>query len=328
MDHSPLSSVAEEHAPLDMSESLTRRQRLRAIVAGGENLYEPPNTVEAFALLEAAIDEVKHHGSTSKGEGLIARRQRLTGIVATCKDLYEPPNTAEAFARLEAAIDEVKRHASASNRDSGHDQMLDPPNTAEAFARLEAAMDEVKRQSPTSGNDSGQDQIFDPPDTAERFSRIESAIDEVLAGHNTKTTRQTKRSKSDPIFSTSNADTDHKAGAHLLRKRQLRFADQIVPAEFDHSIGEPRKKTEVSVLARLFSKHISLSPSRENHKPSNGSNDSPGQVDITRYHSVVELPIREADDTEQHSDVDIFRDDDSVQAFANQTYLSAREKYI
>jgi hypothetical protein len=331
MDHTPVPPVAEERAPLDMPESLKRRQHLRAIAAGGENLYEPPTTAEAFALLEAAIDEVKHHDSTRKGKELIARRQRLTGIVATCKDLYEPPDTAEAFARLEAAIDEVKRHASASDHDSGHEQMLNPPNTAEAFALLEAAMDEVKRHSSTSGNDSGQEPMLDPPNTAERFNRIERAIDEVLAGRDDHagTIRQAKRSKSDPHLSTYGTGSDRKEGARLLRKRQLRFADQNPPSEFNHSIGEPRKETEASVLARLFSKHRSLSPSRKIHEPSNGSNDSmsSGEVGVTRR-SAVELPVQEADDMEQHSDVDIFRDDDSVQAFANQTYLSAREKYI
>jgi hypothetical protein len=194
MDLTQTPPGTEDRAPLFMPESLTRRQRLRAIAAGGENLYEPPNTAEAFARLEAAIDEVKYHGSMSEGQGLAIRRQRLKEIVATYNDLYEPPDTAEAFARLEAAIDEVKHHASANGNGSEHDQMLDPPTTAE------------------------------------RFARIETAIDEVLAGHATS------------------SETSQQETAHLLKKRQLQFADQSEPAEPN---TPPNKALHEPVVPRL-----------------------------------------------------------------------------
>ena len=284
MDHTHPPSDAEDRAPLFMPESLTRRQRLRAIVAGGENLYEPPNTAEVFARLEAAIDEVKFHGSMSEGQGLIARRQRLKAIVAPHEDLYEPPDTAEAFARLEAAIDEVKRHA------------------------------------PASGNNSGQDQMLDPPTTVERFNRIETAIDEVLAKHDTRTQtpRRVQKSTSDPHLSAQAASSDHKEVTHLLRKRPLQSADHSTPAEPNGSPGKPLHETVFFSLRRrprgYFTRHASLRPS------------TPGEAD-TITHSAVES-ISEAEATERNQDVDVFRDDDSVKAFADQTYQSVREKYL
>ena len=297
MDHTQLSSRAEDRAPLLMPESLTRRQRLHAIAAGGEDLYEPPNTVEAFSRLEAAIDEVKFHGSVSEGQGLIARRQRLREIVATYRDLYEPPDTAEAFARLEAAIDEVKRFALAS------------------------------------GNDSSEDQMLDPPTTAERFNRIEAAIDEVLAGHtnNIETPRRVQKSTSDPYLSIKGAGTEQTKTAHLLWKRQSRFATQRESTKSNHSTDESTKTSEVPGLKRkphgYFSRRGSLRLRSEIYKPSNSHESTPGEVDLTT-HGAVDLPISEIEGSETVHDVDVFRDDDSVKAFANQTYQSVREKYL
>ena len=282
MDHTQLPSDVGDRAPLFMPESLTRRQRLRAIAAGGENLYEPPNTAEAFARLEAAIDEVKFHGSMSEGQGLIARRQRLKAIVATYEDLYEAPDTAEAFARLEAAIDEVKRHVSASDRNSRQDPMLDPPTTAE------------------------------------RFNRIETAIDEVLAGHDTRTEtpRRAKKSKSEPHLSTQAASSDCREATNLLRKRQSQFADQSIPVEPNRLPGKPSHEPVFFSLRRrprgYFTRLASLRPS------------TPGEAD-TITHSAVEPPTSEAEATEPNHNVDVFRDDDSVKAFADQTYQSVRE---
>jgi len=293
MNHTPRPRHTEDHALLSMPESFARHQRLRAIAAGGENLYEPPNTAEAFARLEAAIDEVKFQGSMSEGKGLTIRRPRLRAIVATCQDLYEPPDTVEAFARLEAAIDEVKRHALASDKDDGQDHMLDPPNTAE------------------------------------RFNRIESAIDEVLAGRNITTgpLRQAKRSEPDPHLSTPTVDPHHKEVAHLLRKRQLRFADQSTPAESNHLIeNETREHIPSASACQCFCKHGPLQPRGEIHRSSNEFNQTPCVVDMTR-HSLVELPISEAEGAERYDEVDVFQDDVAVQAFANRTYQSAREKY-
>lgn len=297
MDRTQTPRGTTDRAQLYMPESFTRRQRLRAVAAGGENLYEPPNTAEAFARLEAAIDEVKFHDFMSEGQGLVARRRRLREIVATYQDLYEPPDTAEAFARLEAAIDEVKRHALASGKDSGEDQMLDPPTTAE------------------------------------RFNRIEAAIDEVLAGHNIipETPRQTKRSTSDPDMSTKGTGTDRKEATHILRKRQLRCADQGDSTRSTLSTDKPTKTHESPGLTlrphRYFSRRAALPLRSETNKPSNANNLSPGRADKTT-HDAVDLPSSDADGTGPKHDVDVFRDDDSVKAFANQTYQSVREKYL
>jgi hypothetical protein len=285
MDHTQLPSDAEDRAPLFMPESLTRRQRLRAIAAGGENLYEPPNTAKAFARLEAAIDEVKFHGSMSEGQGLIARRQRLKAIVATYEDLYEPPDTVEAFSRLEAAIDGVKRHASAIRAKSGQDPMLDPPTTAE------------------------------------RFNRIETAVDEVLAEHDTRTQtpRRVQKSTSDPHLSTRAACSgDRKEAAHLLKKRLLQSADHSTPAQPNGSPSKPSHEPVFFSLRRrprgYFCRCASLRPS------------TPGEADMIT-HSAVEPATSEAEATERNQDVDVFRDDNSVKAFADQTYQSVREKY-
>lgn len=297
MDHTQSLSDAEDRAPLLMPESFTRRQRLRAIAAGGENLYEPPNTAEAFARLEAAIDEVKFHGSMSEGQGLIARRQHLKAMVATYKDLYEPPDTAEAFARLEAAFDEVKRHASASESNSGQGQMLDPPTTVA------------------------------------RFKRIGIATDEMLASTNvaTGTPRQAKRSASHPhMSSTQGACTDYNKGAHRLRKSQLQFADQSESTQSFPSTDTPTKARKPPSLTRrphgIFSRRGLSRPVI--FEPSSACNPRPGKADTTAQ-SALELPISsEAKGTEPNYDVDVFRDDDSVKAFANQTYQSVREKYL
>lgn len=290
MDRTQTTHGTEDRAPLFMPERLTRRQRLQAIAAGGENLYEPPNTAEAFARLEAAIDEVKFHGSMSEGQGLVARRQHLKAMVATYKDLYEPPDTAEAFARLEAAIDEVKRHS------NGGDQMLDPPTTAE------------------------------------RFGRIENAIDEVLAGHTTsnETPQRVKQTRSAPNLSANGASANHKA-THLLNKRQLQFADQGEPAEPNcptdkaaHEMVGPSLRRRPR---RYFARHASLRPLSGIFKPSNASRGAAGETDIVT-HNAIDLLISGAQGTESNHDVDVFRDDESVKAFANETYQSARERHF
>ncbi|GAB7324935.1 hypothetical protein MBLNU13_g08747t1 [Cladosporium sp. NU13] len=293
MDRTQTPPGTEDCAPLYMPGSPSRRQRLRAVAAGGENLYEPPNTAEAFARLEAAIDEVKFHGSMSEGQGLIARRRRLKEIVATYQDLYEPPDTAEAFARLEAAIDEVKSHALASGKDSGEDQMLDPPTTAE------------------------------------RFNRIETAIGEVLAGHtiSTETPRWAKSSTSNPHQSTEGADTDHKEAAHF----QLRRADQSESTRSTHSMDKPTKTPGSPGLKRkphgYFSRCGSLRLRSEIYKPGNSYGPTSAEVALNTQ-GAVDLPISEGEGAGTSRDVDVFRDDDSVKAFANQTYQSVREKYL
>lgn len=72
----------------------SQRQRLRAIVDRNADLFDPPNTAEAFARLEAGMDEVSHRSSADSD-------------IAGQNDMLDPPNTAERFARIEAAMDAV-----------------------------------------------------------------------------------------------------------------------------------------------------------------------------------------------------------------------------
>ena len=71
-----------------------------------------------------------------------------------------------------------------------------------------------------------------------------------------------------------------------------------------------------------------MRPRSEVYRPSNDYNQKASESD-SPLHSVIELPILEAGVTDEaHHDTDIFRDDDAVQAFADQTYHSARERYL
>jgi hypothetical protein len=85
--------VSAAHTTPKMS-IYTQRERLRAIVDRNADLFDPPNTAEAFVRLEAALDEAKNHSSADSD---------ITGQ----NDLLDPPNTAERFARIEAAMDAV-----------------------------------------------------------------------------------------------------------------------------------------------------------------------------------------------------------------------------
>jgi hypothetical protein len=84
----------QESTAHSTSKMSTQRQRLRAIVDQNADLFDPPNTAEAFAKLEAAMDEANH---TSSADSDIAGKN----------DMLDPPNTAERFARIEAAMDAV-----------------------------------------------------------------------------------------------------------------------------------------------------------------------------------------------------------------------------
>lgn len=82
---------------------LEERQRLRAIVARTSELLDPPNTAEAFARLEAAMDQAiledtRDHDGTSE------------------QKLLDPPTTAERFALIESAIDEVLANSKQGSR--------------------------------------------------------------------------------------------------------------------------------------------------------------------------------------------------------------------
>jgi hypothetical protein len=87
-------NAPQESTAHSTSKMSTQRQRLRAIVDKNADLFDPPNTAEAFARLEAAMDEAKHVSSAD------------SDIVGK-SDMLDPPNTAERFARIEAAMDAV-----------------------------------------------------------------------------------------------------------------------------------------------------------------------------------------------------------------------------
>jgi hypothetical protein len=84
----------QESTAHSTSRMSTQRQRLRAIVDKNADLFDPPNTAEAFARLEAAMDEANHISSADSD-------------IAGKNDMLDPPNTAERFARIEAAMDAV-----------------------------------------------------------------------------------------------------------------------------------------------------------------------------------------------------------------------------
>ena len=84
----------QERAAHATSKTSAQRLRLRAIVDRNADLFDPPNTAEAFARLEAGMDEVSHRSSADSD-------------IAGQNDMLDPPNTAERFARIEAALDAV-----------------------------------------------------------------------------------------------------------------------------------------------------------------------------------------------------------------------------
>lgn len=84
----------QENTAHPTSSMSAQRQRLRAIVDRNADLFDPPNTAEAFARIEAAMDEANHHSSADSD---------ITGH----NDMLDPPKTAERFARIEAAMNAV-----------------------------------------------------------------------------------------------------------------------------------------------------------------------------------------------------------------------------
>lgn len=102
---------------------LEERQRLRAIVAKTSDLLDPPNTAEAFARLEAAMDQAKLEDTTGNDNAVEHK-------------LLDPPTTAERFALIESAIDEVlavSKHGSHSVRRSRRRHKSDPRLTTDAM---------------------------------------------------------------------------------------------------------------------------------------------------------------------------------------------------
>jgi hypothetical protein len=171
----------------------------------------------------------------------------------------------------------------------------DPPETAEAFARLQTAIDEDKRWGSVGDDGHGDFQMLDPPTTAERFYQIESAIGEVLAGP-TSTTRSSRRPK---------------------KSKPKLEASARVPASF------PGEKSHVLKRKR----QIQFAPQSMSH-----FSERAGEVD-TNTHDITDLPTSEAavsygSNDEPDRDMDIFHSDDAAQAFADQTYQSAREKFL
>jgi hypothetical protein len=290
MDHTQLSQALRTRAPLYTPRSYAGRQRLWPIVPSGEDLYDPPTTAKAFARLQAAIEESKSYGSVGGNDS--RENQILRAIVASGEDLYDPPITAEAFARLQAAIDEARY------------------------------------LGPASDNDDGGNQLLEPPTTAERFIMIESALDEALARPVTTPgrSRKPKKSRSAPRLYTSTPNTN--IDAHLLRKRQLWWAQQATPAVFHHSKDIRLKDATL------------LNPTRQQlvNAPRGGRSQLGyfwrriGEVHINP-HKPTERPSSETDAPHDSSNVprpdsDIFRNDASARSFADQTYEIARQKYL
>jgi hypothetical protein len=235
----------------------------------------------------------------------ISSRFYLRANASSGEDLWDPPNTAVAFTRLEAAIDETKDFYDPPNTAKAFRRLeiaidetkdfYDPPDTVEAFARLQTAIDEDKRWGSVSDDGGRGIQMLEPPTTAERFFKIESAIDEVLVRPVTATrsSRRPKKSKSKREVSARAPASHSSEGMHVLRrKRQIRF----VPQDISHC------------------------------------SETASGVDMNT-HNATELPasaheVPYGSNVEPYRDVDIFHSDDAVQAFANQTYQSAREKFL
>lgn len=94
MDHPTSTSKDDEDEAQSLSERFAYHSRLRSDEPNRHDLFDPPNNVEAFIRLEAALDEFKHQIASGKHD--------VSG-----DQLLEPPTTAERFLRIEAAIDEL-----------------------------------------------------------------------------------------------------------------------------------------------------------------------------------------------------------------------------
>jgi hypothetical protein len=235
----------------------------------------------------------------------ISSRFYLRANASSGEDLWDPPNTAVAFTRLEAAIDETKDFYDPPNTAKAFHRLeiaidetkdfYDPPETAEAFARLQTAIDEDRRWGSVSDDGGREIEMLEPPTTAERFFKIESAVDEVLVRpvSATRSSRRSKKSKSKLEVSARAPTSNSSDGLHVLRrKRQIRCAPQ-------------------------GTSHCS---------------ERAGGV-YTNTHNITDLPTSEAQvpygsDVEPYRDEDIFHSNDAAQAFADQTYESAREKFL
>lgn len=154
------------------------RQRLRAIVARISDLLGPPNTAEAFARLEAAMDQAKLEDSRDKSSTSEHR-------------LLDPPTTAERFALIESAIDEVLAKSKQGSRsarrprrkhksdprlatkamESSHKQEVHllrkrPSQMAELAAHAKLATSDsssTEERSTTDGNCASDSRVFQPP---------------------------------------------------------------------------------------------------------------------------------------------------------------------
>lgn len=197
--------------------------------------------------------------------------------------------------------------------------LYDPPNTAAAFDLLEAALDEAKRNE-----DGGKGPMLDAPTTAERFFRLESAMDEVLAQPATMTGRP-KRSKSEPKLSTRATASDSHERAHLLRKRQHWLTEQNMPAG-------PHCSTEIQWAERksagwalppraYFLRDTTIPPRRSSIDWSRTADEV-----RTNTHSATEMliPRISTPPDDPNRDVDIFRSDEAMESFINQTFEAAR----
>lgn len=120
MDHAQRLRQSAGSTPRPMSRNSKTHQSLQttASSAGDDDLFDSPETVEAFALLEAALDEANFSKSS-----LDLRQQK--------EMLFEPPTTAARFISIESAIGEPKSATGANS----HAQISQKPATSRFGSR-------------------------------------------------------------------------------------------------------------------------------------------------------------------------------------------------
>ncbi|KAM0696710.1 hypothetical protein Q7P36_003959 [Cladosporium allicinum] len=129
---------------------LTQRQRLRAIVDRHADLLDPPTTAQAFARLEAAMDEANQHSSTDSD---------ITGQ----NDMLDPPNTAERFARIEAAMDAVFSKSVNTTWTQRHRKK----SKLRCACRFNPPIRKARRQRNASGSDGSANETGGPAEQAQ-----------------------------------------------------------------------------------------------------------------------------------------------------------------
>ncbi|KAM0718165.1 hypothetical protein Q7P37_006497 [Cladosporium fusiforme] len=94
MDQPTSDNTDTEDEVQSPSKQFFRRLQSRDSEVNKHDLLDPPNNVEAFKRLEAAMDEFKRQAAVD--------RRPISG-----EKFLDPPTTAKRFARIEAAMDEL-----------------------------------------------------------------------------------------------------------------------------------------------------------------------------------------------------------------------------